>query len=103
MSEKNYKQTLIVSKISIASFFLSILCYVSFIGIARVHVTVLRIIMVIFAISLPIPTLILSIIDLTKQNRKKVLSIISVIITGWYILQISAVILILARNGSPTN
>lgn len=103
INEKVHEQQLSISKLSIISFFFSVFSYVLLICIL-IFGTALKtlgaiapFIMLLFsAISL-----ILSIIDLTRKNRKKVLSIIALVLSSLYFF-IIIMSLILVFDGTMT-
>lgn len=96
MNESVCEQKLLVSKLSIISFILAVLAYAILISILifktslKALLAFAPLIMFFFLTT----SLILSIIDLRRNNRKKILSIIATVLSGLYFLFIIGGIII---------
>lgn len=84
----NRQDQLIISKLSITSFLLAVISYLIFVTVSIFHE--LPVIFVacapLIVILLITSSFILSILDLTKTNRKKIFSVIALILSSLYFL-----------------
>ncbi|MFT8312714.1 MAG: hypothetical protein ABF633_00450 [Clostridium sp.] len=97
--EINYKKTLKYSSISVASFVLSIffLVFAILSGIGNMNNTEFSSVIGVTIITCLITSTVLAIIDLTKNDRKKALSIWALII-DWGLLTFSIIFFIIVYN-----
>ncbi|WML33314.1 hypothetical protein [Clostridium sp. OS1-26] len=88
INENICQQKLLVSKLSIASFILAVLAYaiLIFILIFKISLKALLAFAPLIMLFSLTTSLILSIIDLRRKNRKKILSIIATVLSGLYFL-----------------
>ena len=96
--EVSEQKQLLISKLSITSFFLAVSSYILLIsvflfdGFPKMLAVLVPLIVIFFMII----SLILSIIDLKKKHRKKVLSVIALILSSLYFLLFIGAIILLA-------
>ena len=101
LNEKTYEQKLLSSKISMISFSLAVVSYglVIFALLVRSSFQVLVEIIPLIVFCFLVTSLVLSIVDLRRKNRKKTFSIIALILSGLYFLLIIVAIAILSLVG----
>jgi hypothetical protein len=97
------EKKLVISKLSKISFFLSVFSYVLFIfvEIYRVYFNGTAAIAPLMMFLFMVTSFVLSIIDLTRKDRKKTLSIIALILSSLYFLFfILAIVFVIIMSGT---